>query len=95
MKLLNTTTSRFRSYSLFARDFGANPDEVGRSIQLNDRVYSVIGVMAPDSKVGVNAKSDDVWVPLLPLANPSVWQYTMLARLRPGLNLQAAQLASL
>ncbi len=73
------------SHRLFARRFGSNPGIVGRTIRVDDRLYTVVGVMAPDRE------EVEVWTPLAPVKYPQLWQFRMLARLRPGVSIEAAQ----
>jgi putative ABC transport system permease protein len=79
------------SYSLFASRFGANPATVGRTVRLDGRLYTVVGVMAPSFEFGLDGKGADVWVPLPTMKDPRVWQFHMLARMRPGIDIAAAQ----
>ncbi len=72
-------------HKLFARRFGSNPGIVGQSIRLEDHLYTVIGVMAPDRE------EVDAWTPLPPVEYPQLWQFRMIARLRPGVSIEAAQ----
>ena len=73
------------SHKLFARRYGSNPGIVGQTIRVDDRLYSVVGVMAPDQE------DVDVWTPLPPVAEPYAWQFRVMARLRPGVSIEAAQ----
>jgi len=73
------------SHKLFTRRFGNNPGIVGQTIRVDDRLYTVVGVMAPDHE------DVDVWTPLPPVAEPYAWQFRMMARLRPGVSIEAAQ----
>jgi len=73
------------SHKLFARRFGSNPATVGQTIRVDDRLYSVVGVMAPDRE------DVDVWTPLPPVTEPNAWQFRMMARVRPGISIAAAQ----
>ena len=50
------------SHTLWTTEFGADPTIVGRSITLNDRQFTVVGVM-PDGFRGLSFDSD-VWVPM-------------------------------
>ena len=73
------------SHRLFARWFGSNPGIVGQTIRIDDHLYFVVGIMAPD-------KEDvDVWTPLPPVAEPQRWQFRMIARMRSGVRIEAAQ----
>ncbi len=73
------------SHRIFAQRFGNNPDIVGRAIRVDDRLHTVVGVMSPDTE------DVDVWMPLAPVADPHAWQFRMMARLRPGVSIEAAQ----
>ncbi len=79
------------SYSLFTNRFSANPASIGQSVRLNDQLYTVVGVMAPSFEFGLDGKSIDVWVPLPTMKDPRAWQFHMLARMRPGIGIAAAQ----
>jgi predicted permease len=50
------------SHGLWQRRFGGDPDIVGRTLQVNDRTVSVVGVM-PDAFAGVSLGAD-LWAPL-------------------------------
>jgi predicted permease len=91
------------SYALWSRQFGNDPQILGRAIQLNQQEYNVIGVM-PSSfhEVGVLG-SPDVWVPM-PMHDQALtgvakdWfnlrafrLASMVARLKPGVTLAQAQ----
>jgi putative ABC transport system permease protein len=77
------------SYSLFARQFGANPRLVGQTVRLDDRAYTVVGIMAPNFAFGLG--DADVWTPLPPITDRRMWQFRMVARMRPGIGIEAAQ----
>jgi putative ABC transport system permease protein len=76
------------SYGFWQSHFGADVGVVGKSIQLNGELYSIIGVMPrgfffPDQHM-------QIWVPLT-RAMPMFKQVQGLARLRPGVTLGEAQ----
>jgi predicted permease len=64
------------SYGIWQRDFGANPEITGRSVQLNGRNFTVIGVAAREFAGTTVGSPTDVWVPLTmqPAAMPSMSQ---------------------
>jgi predicted permease len=80
---------------------GFDPAIVGKSITLNDRLYTVLGVMPAWFQlpiVGVAASPDlhnDVWIPVEPPANESarrtVALYAGYARLKPGVTVSQAR----
>jgi len=67
------------SYELWVRRFGSDPDVLGRSIQLDEARYQVVGVLPPgfrlgsdliathDKGGGVDPGLRDVWIPLPPV----------------------------
>jgi putative ABC transport system permease protein len=73
------------SHSLWQRHLGADPDAMGRTINLNDKLYTVIGVMPPDFKFMF---ATEVW-PILQL-NPQQrrppFGWRMIGRLKPGVS---------
>ncbi len=82
------------SFDIWNRLFGADRGIVGRTIELNQELYRVIGVMPANFRWPTQA---DIWVPLgLPAdafsANSRFNEnYMVVARLRPGANLPAAR----
>lgn len=79
------------AYSLFARHFGGNASAIGKAIHLDNRIYIVVGVLAPEFEFGLRSGRVDVWIPLPPVADPNRSQFRMLARLLPGIGIPAAQ----
>lgn len=89
------------SNSLWRGSFNSDPNVIGKSFSLNQRPYTVIGVM-PEKFVGATVISvPDLWVPLSmePVANPGSRTLSspddgwlmMLGRLRPDAGIGAAQ----
>src|SRR5450631_288951 len=89
------------SYRLWQTHFGANPDIVGQSIEINQHPYTIVGVtpaVFQGSQTGVRT---EIWVPLMMEAqlNPlgdllhDHHQFWLLGfgRLKPGLTLEQAQ----
>jgi len=87
------------SYALWKRRFGANPDAVGRTVRLDRQAYTVIGVM-PRSFVfplrGMDqGDAADVFVPMAFTRDElsdegDNFNYSVLARLKPGIGLARA-----
>lgn len=81
------------SYSLWLNRYGRAPDILGRSIDLNRKTYSIIGVMPRDfefpSQPGRLAQAQ-LWVPMsltpddLSDESAGFWGYQMVARLKDG-----------
>ena len=83
------------SDGLWKRRFGGDPGMLGRSIMVNDRAYTVIGIMPPWFR-GVNDNAD-MWIPLMMAGTAQDFQNrsgrgpTVLARLKPGVTIAQAQ----
>ncbi|MPY88947.1 MAG: FtsX-like permease family protein [Luteitalea sp.] len=82
------------SYGLWQRRFGASPDVLGRTINLNDSPYEVIGVM-PREFYFMPARDIDIWMPTSfsaeRLKHFSWHDEHIVARLKPGVTLQQAR----
>src|SRR6185503_3804831 len=84
------------SYGVWQRRFGANPNLIGQTIKLNGGIFTVVGVMPPDSQY---PNSVELWVPMgISEDNPPadlvrrdnfIWQ--AIARLKPGVSLEQTQ----
>jgi predicted permease len=89
------------SDGLWKRDFGADPHILGRSLRLDNDVYFVVGVMPPDfhdQGRTTEIRNTEIWAacgfssPLLPPRTRSTRALrAAIARLKPGLTLEAAQ----
>jgi predicted permease len=77
------------SDGLWQRRFGADKELVGKTVLLNDKPVTVVGIMPPAFRMGFNA---DLFTPMRarPTANydPNA---TVIGRLKPGVTLQQAQ----
>jgi len=79
-------------HSLFLRRFGGDPSIVGKSIRLGGASRRVVGIMPPDFEF--TSGGVDVWIPV-PLDTRQSWGNAtrMIALLKPGVSLAAAQSA--
>lgn len=86
------------SYSLWER-LGRPENFVGSTLRINQRTYSVIGLM-PRDFVGLNLGiGPDLWLPLgentqvtgRDLRQPELTGFSLIARLQPGLSLASAR----
>ena len=81
------------SHGLWTRHFAADPAAIGRTVRLNGRERTVIGVMPRD--FAFPSRDADVWVPLvLPeefRQQRNSFALYVLGRLRPGVPLERAQ----
>jgi len=86
-------------YDLWEKRFGADPTIVGKSVEINQRSLTVIGV-APKGFIGaMPGIRDDAWAPLSPIRQDGPnWQIeergrpwlNVMGRLRPGVSRASA-----
>lgn len=80
---------------LWERSFGRRPDAIGKSVQLNNQLFTIVGV-APATFTG-RSDASEVWVSLIASTSPQGREargsrgFPALARLAPGVSLQQAQ----
>jgi putative ABC transport system permease protein len=81
------------SYGAWQRWFGADPSAIGRTIQLNEQPYRIIGVMGPEFRWPEDV---DLWAPIgLPpesfdINNTFNESYFAVARLQPNVSFPQA-----
>ncbi len=83
------------SHGLWQRSFGADPELIGRTIQLNGESHTVVGVMPPGFQF---VRDTDLWVPIVmdPTVHPwradrSNHNLGVIGRLKPGIGIAQAQ----
>jgi putative ABC transport system permease protein len=87
------------SDALWRRRFAADPGIVGRSITMNDRRYTVVGVLPADFEPVISGhfyEPAEMWAPLgydasLPYACRSCQHLRAIGRLQPGVGAERAQ----
>jgi putative ABC transport system permease protein len=87
------------AYGLWQRRFAGDPGIVGRTIQINGRPITVIGVVPPDAGLFVKrwsltGKPADMWRPFVFTAahrEPRGRYLSAIARLKPGVSFAEAQ----
>jgi putative ABC transport system permease protein len=82
-------------YGLWQRQFGGNPDVVGRTIQLTDRDYTIVGVMPRQFQFAPFWQTHaEMWTPLVlgdRVTDRAGSSLRLFARLRPGVSVAQAQ----
>lgn len=89
------------SHGLWTRRYGADPSIIGKTITLNSRQLTVIGV-GPKGFAGTNRITvSEVWVPITlfkelsrfgPMFDDRDWRlFNMLGRMKPGVTLEQAE----
>ena len=93
----NASPAIVLSYRFFQSRFGGDARVVGRAVRLNGRMVTIAGV-APASFQGTrNDATADLWVPFSTwnapreLRNRRTPNYTVIARLRPGVSVSQVQ----
>ncbi len=82
------------SHALWHNSFHEDTTILGRAIQLDEEPYTVVGVMPADFSDASTPEATDLWEPLqLTPSDPGYDgdNYAMIARLRPGVGIAAAQ----
>jgi putative ABC transport system permease protein len=77
------------SYGLWQRRFGGDAAIVGRTLQLGNETYTIVGVLG---KEFLSDPAADVWLPFQfdPASNDSNHFFRVTARLKPGVTLSQA-----
>ena len=81
------------SHALLERRFGGRADVIGKSIRLDDRNLTVIGVLPAGFAFSEIAETPDIWIPMEPRPNGQWGVMSMIAKLRPGVTIAQAQSA--
>lgn len=89
------------SYRFWRQRLGGRPDAIGRTIKLNNRVFTVIGVAPEDFAGGWTTLAFEVWVPLTmateltpaskELTTRDYRAYILLGALKPGASVVEAR----
>lgn len=85
------------SYAVWKEAFNGDLGILGRSVRINDQFFTVVGVMPRGFLYPEESRSQaEVWVPHVQLdagdatRNPGANRYAVVARLRPGVSIEAA-----
>jgi len=88
------------SYSLWQSHFGGDASAIGRTMQINWRPYTIVGVAPPGFQATVSGVRSDVWIPLVMdqavwgsnrLADRGSFWLNVLGKLQPGVNARQAE----
>jgi putative ABC transport system permease protein len=78
------------SDGLWRRLFGSDPGLVGRTLKLNDEIYTVIGVMPPRFQFPLRERAS-LYTPLVADAQRGHGWLWAIGRLKPGMSFEQAQ----
>jgi predicted permease len=90
------------SHQAWATRFGADPQIVGRTIVLNGRTYTIVGVTPPEFRGPLPLATPSLWIPLMQagdtrpgeertLENRGRNNMNVVARLAPGVSIEQAR----
>jgi putative ABC transport system permease protein len=86
------------SHGLWQRRFGADPDMIGKTIQVDGESHIVVGVMPPDFDFHwikwPRGFASDIWIPHGPpfeLQKRGSFNFRVVARLKKGVTIEQAQ----
>jgi putative ABC transport system permease protein len=82
------------SYGLWQSRFGGVPGVIGKSITLNEKPYTIVGVLPPGLSVFGTSRQLDIWMPLaIDRANQDRESHSILVfgRLKPEVSIPQAQ----
>lgn len=78
------------SHQLWQDQFGGDPSLLGQSIFIDDRAYTVVGILPPGFDLEFPRKGAALWVPLDPhhswTSSRSIYTYYSLGRVAPGVS---------
>ncbi len=84
--------------NLWRSRFGGDPNLIGRSINLDKRPFTVIGIMPAGFRYPLLAANEDVWIPLVQdplfgpwMSRPGGHWLGVVGRLKPGVSIAKAQ----
>lgn len=79
------------SYQVWQEYYGKNPDVIGKTVQVNGRIHTVVGVMNEGFAYPMN---ESVWVPIKVAANQVAgqgdWSVSIAALLKPNVTAETA-----
>lgn len=92
------------SHELWKRSFGSAPDVVGKTVVLNGRTFTIVGVASPEFSGTALFSEPAIWIPIgawpfvatgsldgLDIHNRGWGWLSLVGRLKPGIDLQQAQ----
>jgi putative ABC transport system permease protein len=85
------TSTVIISHSLWQRSFGADPNVLGKTIAIEGRKRTVIGIMPPGLSIFPWESDVDVWLAYNPTGNPQSRWLVPIGRLKPGATIEQAQ----
>jgi predicted permease len=84
------------SYDFWQRHLNGTGDALGKTLALNGRPYTVIGILGRDYRAGMGFQVPEIYVPISPMIDPNFGErghptFQLIARLTPGVTRQQAE----
>jgi putative ABC transport system permease protein len=81
------------SHSLWQRRYGASPGAIGKAITVDDRSYTIVGVLRPDFNLFGTTRSYDIWMPFVITPGGSRMDHSVLVfgKLKSGISPRLAE----
>ncbi len=84
------------SYDFWQRHLHGDGGDLGKTLTLNGRPFTVIGILARDYRAGMGFQVPEIYVPVSPTVAPNLGErghatFQLLARLAPGVTRQQAE----
>ena len=79
------------SYGFWQHHFAGDRGAIGQTITLDNRPFTLIGVMPEEFEFPFRTTRTDLWTPWVPSANRNSRLDAMIGRLRPGVSVDAAR----
>ena len=83
------------SHTLWQRRFGSDPEAIGRAVTLDGQSYTVVGVLPAGFEFPLVGKETELWTPISldgqTLSERGAQMYGVIARLKPDVNVEQAQ----
>lgn len=86
------------SEGLWRTRFGGDPNILGRSIHLDQRAFTVVGIMPGSFRVPIFGLNQEIWIPLVQdplfgpwMEKPALHFVPVVGRLRPGVSLASVK----
>jgi predicted permease len=103
--LPESTPSAVLNYKFWQSEFGGSRSVVGKTVRLNSKPYTIVGVAEPRFTALSMGNQYDLWVPLARQkdlvarwfpgqADMGFFGYTMLGRIKPGVTVSQAEAAA-
>src|ERR1700722_5925498 len=84
------------TYDFWQRQLHGDGDALGKTLTLNGRPFTVIGILARDYRAGMGFQVPEIYLPVSPIVAPNLGErghptFQLIARLAPGVTRRQAE----